>query len=374
MTKKDFYKEATKDMVVGLEEIKMNMELENKQTSKKRKHRMSRVAVAAIAGMLTVGTVGVSAYAIHHWSSGVKARFQVSSEDTAGLEEAGVVDFPDENGATKSVTKNGVTISAAQTVVDNYYAYLVLKVQGYQVEEGETPGFDNINCTLDGKTVNYCSSFYDDTIDNGSGRAIMADGSEIPTGKDGSLVSTYMQKDGTLEYHILLYTDGTKGYFFNKTARVELGDLGVYGKKDNVNVEKEGTWSFEWKLGGNSDSKMKKVDATLGNTGAVVSECEVSPISLRAMIDTSNMKTEKLPDGTAYPKLSGVKLKDGTLLTCITDGGIEFNKMDGKWEVIYSISRIIDVDEVESFLFVKSSWEEGETCSEDNFYEVSIVD
>ena len=29
MTKKDFYKEATKDMVVGLEEIKMNMELEN---------------------------------------------------------------------------------------------------------------------------------------------------------------------------------------------------------------------------------------------------------------------------------------------------------------------------------------------------------
>ena len=141
-----------------------------------------------------------------------------------------------------------------------------------------------------------------------------------------------------------------------------------------MNVETEGTWSFEWKLGGNSDSKMKKVDATLGNTGVVVSECEVSPISLRAVIDTSNMKTEKLPDGPAYPKLSGVKLKDGTLLTCITDGGIEFNKMDGKWEVIYSTSRIIDVDEVESFLFVKSSWEEGETCSEDNFYEVSIVD
>ena len=374
MTKKDFYKEATKDMGVGLEEMKMNMELENEQTSKKRKHKMSRVAVAAISGMLTVGTVGVSAYAIHHWSSGVKDRFQVSSEDTAGLEEAGVVDFPDEKGATKSVTKNGVTISAAQTVVDNYYAYLVLKVQGYQVEEGETPGFDSINCTIDGEMVNNCSGFYDGTIDNGSGRAIMADGSEIPTGKEGSLVSTFMQKDGTLEYHMLLYTDGTKGYFFNKTVNVDLCDLGIYGKKDHLNVEKEGTWSFEWKLGGSSDSKMKKVDATLGNTGAVVSECEVSPISLRAVIDTSNMKAEKLPDGPEYPKLSGVKLKDGTLLTCITGGESGFINKDGKWEVIYATSRIIDVDEVESFLFVKSSWEEGETCSEDNFYEVSIVD
>ena len=41
-------------------------------------------------------------------------------KDTAGLEEAGVVDFPDEKGKAKSVTKNGGTISAAQTVVDNY--------------------------------------------------------------------------------------------------------------------------------------------------------------------------------------------------------------------------------------------------------------
>lgn len=374
MTKKDFYKEATKDMVVGLEEMKMNMELENEQASKKRKHRMSRVAVAAIAGMLTVGTVGVSAYALHHWSCGVKDRFQVVSEDTAGLEEAGVVEFPDENGETKSVTKNGVTISAVQTVVDNYHAYLVLKVQGYQVEEGETPGFDNINCTLDGETVSNCNSFYDGTIDNGSGRAIMADGSEIPTRKDGSLVSNYMQKDGTLEYHILLYTDGTKGYFFNKTVNVELNDLGIYGERQNVSVEKEGTWSFEWNLGGSSDSKIKKVNATLGNTGAVVTECEVSPISLRAVIDTSKLNTEKSPDGPEYPKLSGVKLKDGTLLTSITGGGSEFINKDGKREVIFATSRIIDVDDVESFLFVKSSWGEGQTCSLDNFYEVSIVD
>ena len=137
---------------------------------------------------------------------------------------------------------------------------------------------------------------------------------------------------------------------------------------------KEGTWSFEWKLDGSSSSKMKKVKAALGDTGAVVLECEVSPISLRAVIDTSNMKTEELPDGTECPMLSGVKLKDGTLLTCITGGGNEFSDEDGKWEVIFSTNRIIDVEKVASFLFVKSSWGEGEKCSEDNFYEVSIVD
>ena len=56
MTKKDLYKEATKDMIVGLEEIErsINMQVEDKRTHRKKKYRMSRVAAAIIVGMLTV--------------------------------------------------------------------------------------------------------------------------------------------------------------------------------------------------------------------------------------------------------------------------------------------------------------------------------
>lgn len=374
MTDKDFYKEVTKDMIVGLEEIKSNIEFESKQLKQGKTRKLNRVAVAAIAGLLTLSAVTVSAYEIHRWSCGVKEYFQLTSEDIAKIEKKGVVDFPDEKGKTQSITNNGVTISAAQTIVDNYYAYVSFKVQGYQIEEGETPGFGNIQCTLDENSVSNCSGFYDGTIDDGSGTAVMADGSEIPANKDGSLVDTYMQKDGTLEYHILLYTDGTKGYFKNKTLKVELKDLGIYDSKEEVKVEKEGTWSFEWKLDGTSESMIKKMNAPIGKTGAIVTECEVSPITLRAVIDVSNMKKEMLEEGAEYPYLSGVKLKDGTLLTRITEGGRETALKRGKVEVLFSTNRIIDIEEVESFLFVKKGWEDGEKCTEDNFYEISIID
>lgn len=374
MTKKDLYKEATKDMIVGLEEIErsINMQVEDKRTHRKKKYRMSRVAAAIIVGMLTVSTVSVSAYALYHWSNGMKGRFQVSSSDTASLEKTGVADFPDEKKETKSVTKNGVTVSVVQTLVDNYYAYIAFQVKGYQIGKKETPTFDHMKCTLDGKMVSTCSSFYDGLSNDGNGNVIMGDGSALSTGKDISLVNSYVQKDGTLEYHILMYTDGTRGYFSNKTVNIKLSDLGIYGKKEEVKVEKKGTWSFAWKLSGSSASKVKKVNATLGNTGVVVSECEVSPISLRAVIDTSNKKKGTMSKDVDYPPITGVKLKDGTVLTCIIGGGIEEHDKDGRWEAIFATSRIIDVDEVESFLFDKSSRNDGEEYTEDNFYEVPI--
>lgn len=374
MTKKDFYKKATKDMVITLEEIEMNIEKETLHTRQKKTHKISRIAVAAIAGILMVGTVSVSAYALHQWSSGTTDRFQISSADERKYEETGVVDFPNEKDETKSITKNGITVSVAQTIVDNYFAYVSLKVAGYQVGKGKTPGFDNTDCTLDGKIVSYCSNFYDGTIDNGSGWAVLADGSEIQKNKDGSLISNYEQKDGSLEYHIVFYSNGTKGAFFDKTLQINLCNLGFYEKGGDFKTEKAGTWSFKWKLNGDSVSKTKKVHAPLGNTGTVVSECEVSPISLRAVISMPNKKTKTQPKSEDYPFLSGVKLKDGTLLTCITNGGSEFIKKDGTREFLYYTDRILDVNEIESLLFEKSSWKTGEPCSEENFYKVSITE
>ncbi len=369
----EFYKDTTQDMVVDLEGIKMNMEFDNKKAIKK-KSRLNRVAAAVVIGVLSVGSVGVCAYAIHKWNGGILDKYQVASEDTVKHEQTGLAQFPDENGETQSVTIDGVTISATQTIVDNYYAFVSLTVDGFEVGDGEQPGFSRIECTLDGEMVSSSSCFYDGTIDDGSGRAIMADGSEIPCDENGTLISSYMREDGTMEYHILLYTDGTKGYFIDKTLHVELTDLGVYGAKEDVQVAKEGTWAFDWKLAGDRSFKTVKLDEALGETGVVVTECEVSPISLRVVMDISDMSEKYSLEESNVPHLSGVKLKDGTLLTCITGGGSEFINNKNQCEIIFSINRMIDVDEVESFLFVKKSWSEGEKCSIDNFYDVSIVE
>lgn len=372
MTEQEIYKEATKSMVVDLEGIKMNMQFENNK-EKKKQHRMNRVAAAIVIGMIGMNSVGVCAYAIHNWNSGIMDKFQVASEDTIKYEETGVAQFPDEKGETKSVTVDGVTISATQTIVDNYYAYVALTVTGYEVGNGMQPEFSSVNCTLDGEPVSSTSGFYDGTIDDGNGCAIMADGSEIPSDENGSLVSSYMRNDGTLEYHILLYTDGTKGYFIDKNLHVELTDLGVYGEKEEVSVDKTGTWSFDWKLEGDDSFEIVKCSDELGDTGVIVTECEMSPITLRTVYDVSNMREKLSLDDSNIPHLSGVKLKDGTILTCITGGGIENAYKKGMCEVIYSTNRILDVDEIDSLLFVKESWDEGETCNIDNFYEVSVV-
>lgn len=366
----DFYKEVTKDMVVDLEDIKLNKEFGRKMVNRK-VYKFNKVAAAIVICALSIGTVGVSAYAIHHWSLGLKNRFQVSSEQIGKLEETGVVQFPDEDGDSKSVTIDGVTVSVAQTIVDNYFAYIILKVEGYDAKDG-TPGFSDLDYKLDGVDVGGCSQFYDDFIDDGTGKAIMSDGSEIPRDEDGSLTYNFMLEDGTMEYHILLYPDFggediVKGGFFGKNLHVGLTDLGLYDEVEQVQADVKGTWSFDWKITGDSKSKIVKMDSALEDTGLVVKECEISPISLRAVIECPDNSDEYM--GDKYP-LTGVKLKDGTILAGITNGGLGNDPGDNMNEVLLSLTRIIDIDEVESLLFIKSDLKKNTTL--DNFYEVAI--
>lgn len=75
------------------------------------------------------------------------------------------------------------------------------------------------------------------------------------------------------------------------------------------------------------------------------------PISIRAVIDISNAKHIK--NDELYAVLSGVKLKDGTILTHITDAGTGSLLKNGTYQILFSTDRILDVDQVESLLFQK---------------------
>mgnify|MGYP000804164579 FL=1 len=171
-----------------------------------------------------------------------------------------------------------------------------------------------------------------------------------------------------MEYHILLDSEGTKGFLGGKKISIELGNLGVYDDSLGIQTENEGTWKFEWTLSGDSTSVIRKVHTVLENTGAVVTECEISPISIRAVIDISNAKHIK--NDELYAVLSGVKLKDGTILTHITDSGTGSLLKNGTYQILFSTDRILDVDQVESLLFQKTSKCEGSTYTIEDLYEV----
>lgn len=92
------------------------------------------------------------------------------------------------------------------------------------------------------------------------------------------------------------------------------------------------------------------------------------------VLDISGAKN--MTSDEKYAVLSGVKLKDGTMLTDIVEAGNENTNTAGEYELLFTTDRILDVNQVESLLFWKntSGDEDGEDAQYtlNDFYEVSF--
>lgn len=92
-----------------------------------------------------MSTIGVGASAIYHkWSNGTRDKFQVTGGDMEKYEQSGLAKFPGDESGVREVTQNGVTISVAQTIIDNYYAYVSFRIEGFDIKAGGTPDLRHI--------------------------------------------------------------------------------------------------------------------------------------------------------------------------------------------------------------------------------------
>ena len=360
-----------------IDSVKGESMAKNRSGSNNMKKRSWKMMTAGIAATLAVGTLTVGAAAYLKWSAGLETELRVTEEQKVAAEESGLTDFP---GMT--VTDAGVTVTAQQSIVDNYYAYLAFKVEGYGVEAGKQPAFDLVDITVDGESVTSSHGFYDGVIANEKGEAMLADGSEIPSDENGNLLLDYTMEDGSLEYRINLANQSEKGWFIGKDVHVEFADLGVYeGKGEDVVESIQGTWRFDWTFKGDNSSYIAEVNEALGDTGAIVKEAEISPISLRVVYEwprqeiteTGYHESQEEVDGemvqssepfeyTYYaepPQLTGVKLKDGTFLPYLYMGPGSEGYQDET------------ADSYEN-RFVKKYPEGEEELTEENFYVVDI--
>lgn len=358
-------------------------------THKKNKRKMTMVLLAAT---LVVGTVTAGAAVYMKWSSGLEKGLRVTEEQKEMAESTGLADFPE-----ISMTQNEVTVTAQQSIVDNYYAYLSFKVEGYECPEGEQPMFSETVITVDGQTVTMGASFYDGLISDANGKAVLADGSPIPLDENGAFLLDYTMEDGSLEYRVNLSGGGESGYFMDKPIHVELKDLGYYADKEESRIEVEGSWIFDWTLSGDESIYVAECNEKLGDTGATVTNAEISPISIKAVLEMPRQEIIEIGyrefqeeingewvnrsepfEFVSYeepPRLSGVKLVDGTILPNMYMGPGTMGYVDDvsdTYEVRFAIDRILDVDQVESLLFVKAYPEGEEEFTEDNFYVVNI--
>lgn len=339
---------------------------------------LKRAAVIFIAA--TFACAGITAAAAYfRWSRSVEEGMQVTEAQKIQLEEEHAVAF-----AMQKCTKQGVVITAEQSITDNYFSHIVFRIEGVSLPDGAEPAFEGINISVDGRDdYNMTASFYDGLIVGPDGRAVYADGSPIDY-DSGERLARFVREDGSMEYEITLSCHD-KGGFIDKPIHVELVNLGMVSKAEYLETLVEDTWSFDWNLRGKDSMEIYTMQVPLGDSGASVTRAELSPISIYVEYDFPMQEiTEEgvNEDGEAIlahtfaepPMLAGVKMKDGTLYPYLMDGGSMGYKGDDleTYTVTFATDRVIDVGQVESLLFIKSWTDAGRVPTEENFYLVPI--
>ena len=77
----------------------------------------------------------------------MEAKLNVTQEQKAFLEKQGIT-----TSVGKSVSREGVTVTAQQSIVDARFAHLSFRVDGYEVREGSIlrPDFEYAMVSVDG--------------------------------------------------------------------------------------------------------------------------------------------------------------------------------------------------------------------------------
>lgn len=347
----------------------------------KRDRRMRHLAAGAGAAATILAGLGAAAY--HNWSRSLSEGLKISETQMERMEDMRMAASIDQ-----SCTDGGVTITAMQSITDHYFSYVAFKVEGFEPEEGEQPTFEQINITIDGETAyNVAHDFYDGLVIGPEGIAVNGDGTPFDLAEDGSILPHYVMEDGSLEYKISLFDTENENYYIGKNFHVEMKNLGVYGEKEEFEHRIDGTWSFDWVMEGSDEILDLQTDIGMGDGEAVLKQVVLSPISIQTIFEMPRQEMTEMgvneDTGETFvhsyyeepPVLRGVKMKDGTLNPWLFTGwGTYGYTSESSDEVrgIFSLDQVLDLDQVDSLLFLKSWPEEGEEWTEDNFYAVPL--
>ena len=330
-----------------------NMAADNQKNSKKNTRRIkSQVAAAAAVCVLAVGGVSAVAAIHHNWGRGMSGNIQATDTEQQKLTDDGVaVVYPEkEEYEALKVTNNGVTIVPDTVIVDAQFAYLSFTISGYNLPEGEEPGFEDVNITSDDMGINMSGGMYDGIVCNEEGAPVYEDGSELQFTDNGDIVSHYYDENGNLEYFIQAHIAEAGDTMLGKTVKVDFKNLGSLYKTEFTDGV-EGDWNFEITLPSVSSAREFDANKAIDGTSFTLTKLEISPVSLNATYTTDNAP-EANQDDLGVPCVKGVVLKDGSRLPYLTDGGSIGYTDDSKTEAynILGYDRVIDVDNVKALI------------------------
>lgn len=345
----------------GRSTMKKNNQTEN------RKHTFWRnpAAVAACTCIIVAGSVTAWAAVHHVWSRGMQGAVQATDTQQKELTDKGaaVVLKEQKDYSKLAVTDNGITITPETIIVDENFAHIAFSVKGYDLAEGDEPGFDDWDIGVkdgkEGSSVQAYGGFYDGIVSDENGNPVYEDGSSLKEDEQGQIISHYVDEDGNLEYVASIGVADWKDSLLGKTIVCKLKDLGTL-YKTRFTLAKEGNWDFEIKLPDVSTASNIKVEKGIENTPFTVDDVELSPISIKINYSVNGEVTFK-EDTNQVPQLFGVILKDGKKISFLGDaGGTGYNEAMTEAYTLSSFVQVIEPDQVQAIILRNDDGEQIE--------------
>lgn len=358
------FSRETKDAMVDM------LLTQAKEQNMKRKYTAHKrlTLVASAAAILLVTLTGAAVFT--RWSKTAQNTYKPSEEIKAQAEKSGLSVMLEETKGTEnpnevlSVTDNGITVTAVQTIVDNYGAQLTFRIEGFELPEDEDP-FTWPTVTIDGGLDFYSAqsgSFFDGTTFNEEGKRVYAsNGQPVQSRNDEfqSLILDYVADDGSMEFTHHISFRETDGRYFGKEIAVTFHSFDFQSdqKAGMSEPQVEGNWELKWILTGTEDHISFSPNAKIGDSDVILLDAEIGQLSLRTRYQLKDYWEGWNELVTLPQAVCGVRLKDGTEHFCApSTSGFEDQE-----NMIYFIESrmfdtILDISQVESLMFYKD-WE-----------------
>lgn len=358
------------DMLKGIQNLDANLIEEAEFGTFQKKHTGfsgKKKLLFLLAATLIMGTMTAAAV-YTRWSTTAQTRYNPSQDVKEQAEKSGLsVMLEETKGAANpnevlSVTDQGVTITAVQTIVDNYHAEIIFRIEGFDLPEDKLPATWP-TVTIDGDERfggSQSGWFFEGTTRNEEGKLVYAsNGQPVQSDENGCLILDYVADDGSLEYNYYINFEKTDGRYMGKEIVFSFHSIDFQSDKKAGMPEPqvEGNWELKWTLTGTSDSISVTPNVKIGDSDVILLDAQIGQKSIRARYQVDDYWEGWNELVTLPQAVQGVRMKDGSEHRC----GASTSGFEDQDNMIYFTESdiydaILDINQVESLMFHKG-WE-----------------
>lgn len=365
------------NLLIGLSYIDRKYIEESEQDfSEKKAKRLSAKKLWLIAAVIALALLLVGCAILYaRWSSGLEDWFRPSNTIRQQAEQSGLsVIYPESQAEEDglSATDQGITVSVKQTIVDQWRASIVLKIEGFELPDGVRPCFYGERPTLDGNAEFYGSAgyhFYDAIVINESGESVYKNGEPVreehyPMEEFSDsifMVGRYYLPDGSMELTLSFDFNDTSGANLGKTLNLSFTGFGNEADLGKAITEEEqlvwGSWKLSIPLNGTAQTIEIAPNAPLNEDGMTLLKASIGQMSGQIELQLANYYAGLESNEGLNPSLAGIKMKDGSFVQ-VAEGGSYYKDREN---LVYvqeyrNFNEIIDLSQVEALAF-QSGWE-----------------